>query len=128
MRTISQDMKTTLLALLAMLCITFAASAADVSGKWTAEIPGRGGNTQTTTFNLTQSGDAVTGNVTTPQGDRPIENGKIDGDTLSFSQSVQGRDGNSVTIKYTGKVSADHIDFSRDAGRGNPVTFTAKKS
>jgi opacity protein-like surface antigen len=119
-------MKTTLLALLAMLCIAFAASAADATGKWTAEVPGRGGN-QTLTFNLSASGNTLTGSITTARGDSPIEDGKVDGDTITFTQSIQGRDGNAVKINYTGKVSADHIDFTRDAGRG-PVTFTAKKS
>jgi hypothetical protein len=48
------DMKKIFLALVASLCFTFAAMAADVSGKWTADIPGRGGNTQTTTFTYYQ--------------------------------------------------------------------------
>lgn len=127
-RTIFLPMKTTLLAVLAMLCITFAASAADVTGKWTAELPGRNG-TQTTTFNLMQSGDTVTGTITTPRGDQPIADGKVTGDTISFTQSFPGRDGGPArVIKYTGKISDDHIDFSRDTGRGEPVTFTAKKS
>ena len=120
-------MKATLLAILAMLCITFAASAADATGKWTAEVPGRGGN-QTITFNLKADGTTLTGTITTMRGDAPIEEGKVSGDTITFSQSTPGRDGGPpIKQTYTGKVSADSIDFTRDGGRG-PIMFTAKKA
>jgi len=109
-----------------MLCITFAASAADASGKWSADIPGRGGNTTTTTFTFMVSGGTLTGTVNGGRGDTPIADGKVDGDTIIFTQTIAGRDGTPNKLTYTGKVSADHIDFSRDNGRG-PVTFTAKK-
>ncbi len=121
-------MKTTLLAVLALVCFTFVASAADATGKWTAEVPGRNGN-QTMTFNLKAEGAAVTGSVTTARGDAPISDGKVDGDTITFVQMIPGRDGGAgIKITYTGKVSADSIEFSRDAGRGAPTTFTAKKA
>jgi hypothetical protein len=119
-------MKTTLLAMLAMFCITFVASAADVTGKWAAEIPGRGGNTNTTTFTFQVSGGAVSGTVNGGRGDTMIADGKLDGDTLTFTTTAAGRDGTPVKTTYTGKVSADHIDFTRDNGRG-PIMFTAKK-
>ncbi len=119
-------MKTTLLATLALLCIAIAAFAADATGKWTAEVPGRGGN-QTLTFNLKAEGGTLTGTITTPRGENPIADGKVDGDTITFTQSFPGRDGGPPNKQtYTGKVGADSIEFSRDNGRG-PVTFTAKK-
>ena len=119
-------MKRTLLALMGVLCLNFVALAADVTGKWTAEVPGRNG-TQTNTFTLKSSGDKVEGTVTTQRGDTPIADGKLDGDTLTFTISRPGRDGNTMTVKYTGKVKADSLDFTVDAGRG-PQTFTAKKA
>jgi hypothetical protein len=120
-------MKTTLLALLALLCINFAAAAASVDGKWTAEVPGRGGNTQTTTFTLKADGATVSGSVSNMRGDTPITDGKLAGDTLTFTV-VRNFNGNEVKATYTGKVKADSIDFTLDNGRGTPVTFTAKKS
>lgn len=108
-----------------MLSITFLASAADVSGKWTAEITG-GRGTQNVTISLMQSGNAVSGTVDGGRGATQIADGKIDGDNITFTTTAAGRDGNPVKTTYTGKVSGDHIDFSRDNGRG-PVTFTAKK-
>jgi hypothetical protein len=119
-------MKTTFLALLAMLCITFVASAADVTGKWTGEITtGRG--PQPINIELKQAGNALTGAITGGRGgDIAITDGKVDGDTISFSTSAPGRDGTPNVQKYTGKVNGNSIEFTREGGRG-PVTFTAKK-
>ena len=121
-------MRTTLLALMALLSFSFVAAAADVTGKYTAEVPGRGG-TQTNTFTFKVTGDKVEGTITTMRGDQPIEEGKLSGDTLTFSTSRPGRDGGpAMKTTYTGKVKADSIDFSVDRGRGDPQTFTAKKA
>jgi hypothetical protein len=119
-------MRTFLLATLAMLCITFVASAADATGKWAGETPGRNGN-QPITFNLKASGSTLTGTITTAQGETPISDGKVDGDTITFTQTIQGRDGTPNKLTYTGKVSADSIELTREGGRG-PVTITAKKA
>src|SRR5580658_3539158 len=99
-------MKTTLLALLALLCFTFAASAADVTGHWSAEITtGRG--PQAVTFNFSQSGTGLTGTVSGGQGgDIMIVDGKVDGDTITFSTSQPGRDGGAPRVqKYFVKVT-----------------------
>lgn len=121
-------MKTSLLALLALLCVSFVASAADVSGKWTAEVPGRGGNTATTTFTFKADGAKLTGSVTTQRGDDPISDGKVDGDNISFAQTLSFG-GNDVKITYKGVVKGNTIEFTREVeGRGGPATFTAKKS
>ena len=111
-----------------MLAFTFIAFAADATGTWSADIPGRGGNTTTTKFTFMVSGTTLTGTMNGGRGDTPLTDGKVNGDTITFTQTIPGRDGGEpFKITYTGKVSADHIDFSRDAGRGAPVAFTAKK-
>ena len=101
-----------------------AASAADVTGKWMAQVPGRNGN-QDVTFNLKQAGSALTGTVTTGQGDQQISEGKVDGDNLSFKVSFEAR-GNTITQDYKGTVAGSEIKFTREGGRG-PIEFTAKK-
>jgi hypothetical protein len=118
-------MKTTLLAVLALLCITFVASAADVTGKWTADVPG-GRGPVATTFTFAVAGTALSGTVDGGRGATPIADGKVDGNTITFSTTVAGRDGTPNKQTYTGKVGTDSIDFTREGGRG-PVTFTAKK-
>jgi hypothetical protein len=120
-------MKTTLMALLALLCFTFAASAADVTGHWTGEVAG-GRGPQPFNLDLKQAGNTLTGAVTGGRGgDLMITDGKVDGDTITFSTSAPGRDGGAPNVlKYTGKVNGASIDFTREGGRG-PVMFTVKK-
>lgn len=121
-------MKKTILAVLALLTTALVALAADATGTWVAQVPGRGGNTTTTTFVLKASGGTVTGSINNGRGDNPISEGKVDGDTITFVQEIAGRDGGAgFKISYTGKVADDHIDFTRDTGRGSPQMFTAKK-
>ena len=115
----------------ASLFILLAAAAlfaADVSGKWVAQVPGRGGQTREITINLKADGGNLTGSVTTMRGDAPISDGKIDGDNVSFTQ-VMEFNGNQVKIHYKGKVSGDQIQFTREreGGEGEAAQFTAKR-
>ena len=104
------------------LVFTFAAFAADVTGKWTAMVPGRNGEQQTT-FTLKQQGDILTGTVSGRQGERPIAEGKVTGDTITFSvDSQRGKQ------TYTGKISGGEIQFKREGGQGQPREFTAKRA
>ena len=104
---------------LALAAVSFAA---DVTGKWTAMVPGRNGE-QETTFTLKQDGATLTGTVTGRQGDRPISDGKVSGDSISFVVETQrGKQ------TYTGTVSGGEIKFKRDGGQGQPRQFTAKKA
>jgi hypothetical protein len=115
--------------LLLSCLLAVAAFAADVTGKWTAEMPGRGGQTQQMTITLKADGGALTGSMTSPRGETEISDGKIDGDTVTFSV-VREFQGNSMKMNYTGKVSGDTIQFKvqRDGGEGRAREFTAKRS
>ena len=112
---------------LALVAVTLAV-AADISGKWTAQVPGRGGQTAETTFTFKVDGDKLTGTVTAPQGEMPISDGKVSGDDISFTTMVS-RGGNEFKINYKGKVSGDEIKFTRvrEGGQGQPAEFTAKR-
>jgi hypothetical protein len=132
MKTIFPYMKNKLFATVALMGVfVLGAMAADVTGKYTAEMPGRNGP-QTITMDLKADGAKLTGTVTNPRGDQKIEDGKIDGDTITFKTTMTMGD-NTMVQKYTGKVSGDTIEFSREmeGGRGGgrgPAKFTAKKS
>jgi hypothetical protein len=118
-------------ALLALLFLAFGSAAvlaADFNGKWTATVESPRG-TQTLTFDFHVDGAKLTGTVTTPRGDMPISEGKIDGDNISFAQ-VMNRDGNEFKIAYTGKAVGDTIKFTRQfgaAGDRPPQEFTATR-
>ncbi len=89
--------------------------AADATGTWTWSTPGRdGGEARKSTLKLKADGEKLTGTVSSPgrQGgqarDTEISDGKVKGDEISFSV-VREFNGNKMTVKYSGKVSADAI-------------------
>jgi hypothetical protein len=102
------------------------ALAADFNGKWTAQVETPRG-TQDITFNFHVNGAALTGTISTPRGDMAIQDGKVDGNNISFDQ-VLHFNGNEFKITYTGKAEgADAIQFSRQFGDRGAQEFTAKK-
>jgi hypothetical protein len=111
-----------------LLVLAAAALAADVSGKWVAQVPGREGQTRETTFTFKAEGGQLTGAMSGRQGrENPISEGKISGDTISFVVAME-RGGNTVKQTYTGTVSGDEIKFKREGGQGQPREFTAKRA
>jgi hypothetical protein len=124
----------TLLALCAVM-----ATAADVSGKWTAQIPGMGGELMDFTFNLKATGEKVTGTVSMPFGDQDISEGKIVGDDISFVTAVEFGD-MKIKTTYRGKVAGAEMKLTSEmqfsgtppeggpgGGPPKPGSFTAKK-
>ena len=106
--------------------------AADATGKWTAEMQGRGGNTMTVTMNLKAEGDKLTGTISGRNGETEISDGKIDGNNLSFTV-VREFNGNKVTQNYKGKLDGDVIHFSMtmEGGQGGNMPareFDAKRA
>jgi hypothetical protein len=105
--------------------------AADVSGKWVAQVPGRGGQTRETTFNFKVDGGTLTGTVSGMQGDNPISDGKVTGDDISFTVALSFN-GNDIKMNYKGKVAGDEIKFTRTVEGGGqtrpPQEFTAKRA
>ena len=93
------------------------AYAADPTGKWTAEMEGRDGQTMTTTFNLKADGNTLTGTVSGRMGETEISNGKVDGDNISFD-IVREFNGNSFKRHYTGTISGDTLKLKVEGGRG----------
>jgi hypothetical protein len=94
------------------LAFVIPAAAADIGGRWTAQVPGRDGQPRETTFNFKVEGNKLTGTVSGRQGDNPISDGKIDGDEISFTVALN-IGGSSVKLLYKGKVSGDEIKFIR---------------
>ena len=123
-------MKFRFFSLLALLGVfSLVAAAADVSGTYKAEVPGRNGNTQPLTITLKADGSALTGNLANARGETPITNGKVDGDKVSFDVVRKMQD-NEITIKYKGKVDGDSIKFTQTAnfnGNERSTDFVAKK-
>jgi len=109
------------------------ASGADVTGKWVAQIPGRNG-TMEQTFTFKQSGQTLTGTISSQRGDQEISEGKVAGDSVSFV-TVMKFGGQEMKMVYKGTVAGDEIEFTRSMeggagggrGGGGPMEFVAKK-
>lgn len=108
----------------------FCLQAADVTGTWLAQVPGRDGNTMETTFTFKQSGEALTGTMSNQYGDREISDGKVSGDDVTFNVHIEFND-NKMTLAFTGKVSGGEIKFKRERKGGEmgpaSVEFVARK-
>jgi len=118
----------TFLFLLSLLALT--ALAADVTGTWTAQIPGRDGNLMDTTFRFKADGAKLTGAMENQFGEREISDGKIAGDDISFIVRLD-IGGDPIVFTYTGKVAGNEIKFTRERKGGDlgpvKVEFTAKR-
>jgi len=103
------------------------AQAADATGTWTWTRPGRnGGEAQKMTLKLKAEGEKLTGSLTSPgrQGGDPVKTeisaGKVKSDEISFSVTREFN-GNKMTTKYSGKVTADTIKGKAESERdGQP--------
>ena len=117
-----------LFALTLIAALSAVVLAADVTGKWTAQVPGRDGQTREQIFNFKVDGDKLTGTMSLPQGqETAIADGKVSGDTLTFTVTRE-MGGNTVKLTYTGTISGDEIKFKREGGRGPAREFTAKRA
>lgn len=111
----------------AVIVTTMAALASDVSGKWTAQVPGREGQMREQTFTFKVDGEKLTGTVSGMQGDIEIKDGTVKGDDIAFSV-VRTFQGNEVTINYKGKVAGNEIKFTSQREGGDRTTeFVAKR-
>jgi len=129
--------KKLLFVLTIMLVAVFGAMAADISGKWTAETPGRnGGAPRVTTFTFKVDGSKLTGSISRPgRGGDPmvseIADGKVDGNNVTFSVKMQ-MGGQEMVSNYKGTVNGDTIELetTRPGQDGTPMTqkMTAKRA
>lgn len=115
--------------LISTIVCTLAAFAADITGTWKATAEGPNGSIERT-FVFKVDGGKVTGETTsTMMGKSAISDGKIDGDTVTFT--IKGSfGGNEVQLNYKGKVSGNEIHFTSEmagGGGGQAIEWTAKK-
>ena len=97
-------------------------AATNVTDNWTGSMNSPDGNSFTLTFSFKQDGQKLTGTVEGPQGQpMDIENGKVDGNKLSFDVSFNG-----MTITHEGTVDGNEIKMTTKSQDGQmpPMDFT----
>ncbi len=104
--------------------LSASAFAADIAGKWKANAPGPDGQTMEIVFTLKAEGGTVTGTSSTPMGESPISNGKIEGEAISFDVDAGG-----MKISHKGKVTGDTmtLNVTFEGGMMPPIDLTAKR-
>jgi len=101
--------------------------AADITGKWTASFDTQIGQ-QNYTYEFVVKDGALTGKAKSENGESALENGKVEGDTVTFVENLkfQGMD---IRIEYTGKITgADEIKFTRKVGDFATEQLIAKRT
>ena len=97
--------------LVIMAAFALTASAADVSGTWKATMETPNGAMEST-FVFKVDAGKITGTVTMGQmGESPISEGKVDGDTVTFSVVREGPNGE-IRINYSGKATGDEMKIT----------------
>jgi hypothetical protein len=109
---------------LAVVLLAAPAFAADVDGKWAGSLDTPNGAVQIA-YTFKADGQMLTGTTTGPDGGA-IKNGKIDGNKISFTVSIDFG-GMPLDINYTGVVAPDQIKLTLDFA-GMPFDMVVKKS
>ena len=112
-------MKTQMRLLRGLAVLTMVAApgwAADVTGKWTGQKAGPdGGGGMSMSANFKQDGTKLTGTIDGPGGEQAIQDGKVEGDKISFAISF-----NDMKIVHAGTIKGDEItlEIKMDGGPG----------
>ena len=112
-----------------LLTIGLWAQAGGLTGKWSGDVPGRGGATAPGTFTFKVDGEKLTGTMTGAQGELPLQEGKVSGSQVSFSTTIDAG-GNSIKILYKGTLRGDQLNMTRqrEGGSGQAREFTLKRA
>jgi hypothetical protein len=97
---------TALLAFCTLICL---AAITDLTGKWKGVLKIGDGNEFPLTYTFKVDGENLTGSITSPQGEIPLSEGKINGSDFTFKIDVNG-----TTIANTGKYYGDSTVVNSD--------------
>jgi hypothetical protein len=115
-------LKTIWVACFAIAALTVTALAADVSGKWSGQVPSRG-EAMAATFTFKADGDKLTGTMTGPQGEVSLQEGKVSGNQISFT-----RTGGNAKILFRGTVAGNEMKMTRTREGGQAREFALKRA
>ena len=105
--------------ILGLLLLTGIALAANVDGKWSGKITGIDMQID---FNFKADGNKLTGVHIVSGTETAIENGKIDGNNISFTVKLDmGK------FEHKGVISGDQIKMTYDDGSGQTGEIVVKK-
>jgi hypothetical protein len=95
-----------------------------VDGKWEIVINSPLG-AQKAQIELAANGATLTGSQQAAQGSGPLENGKVDGNNVSWSAKITSP--MPMTLDFTGTVDGDKLSGSVKAGSFGSFPFTGTR-
>lgn len=114
--------KSIIVAFLLMISIGAGIAAiTSINGKRVGPLHTPDDNTTEVEYNFTIDGSKVTGKTESVFGSAAIENGKIDGDNLTFNINMNGLD-----LPHKARIYADSISMNIDY-KGMPLHVTLKR-
>jgi hypothetical protein len=96
-----------------------------VDGKWDIVINSPMGAVKAT-LDLATDGSSLTGMQHAQQGSGPLENGKVDGDKLTWSAKISSP--MPMTLDFAGNVEGDKLSGSVKAGSFGSFPFTGSRT
>ena len=119
-----------------VLCgAAFQAKALDVTGDWELTMiggpggggPPGGGDMPAMIIKFVQKGETLEAQMQNPMGEEMKGTGKIVGDAIEFTFSMNGPEGGGMTIVYKGKVEGDTMKGTIAMGDMGEMQWTAKR-
>lgn len=92
-----------------------------VNGKWNLTIKTPMGE-QKGVLTLAQDGDKLNGDMSGAMGSVPIENGRVEGDSLKWNAKVTSP--MPITLEFDGKLEGENIAGAVKLGAFGSSTFT----
>lgn len=111
---------------LVLAAFALSAFAGDVSGKWKYSFTTPNGDTRESSMTLKADGAKLTGTMEGRGGSVEIQEGKVDGDNISFVV-VRNFNGNEVKINYKGALKGDELKLTMGFG-DREMEITAKRA
>ena len=130
-------MRTILAILAALLTSAAALPAADFTGIWIGQLPGRNNTFTDLAFQFEHKGAQLTGKLYGDYTSSPIVKGTVSGDLLTFTVATVEQSGNEINesiVRFTGKLVNGELELTRDresstrAGSGGIVQIRPNTS
>lgn len=102
-----------------------AAQAVDLSGEWDLVVQSPNG-TGTRTLTLVQTGDSITGTVSSSRASGELE-GLVEGDTLTFTALLMMESG-PFPVTYRGTFTGEEMSGTIDFGDYGSGTFSGRRA
>ncbi len=118
--------------IIAVFAMSVAAFGASVDGKWNMEQKAKD-QTVTVTFDLKTDGGKVMGTMYKPgrkMKATPLQNGKIEGDKISFDTVARNKKKGDIKTHWEGTVTDSQISgrHKADQGKGKGAAFVMKRA